>query len=61
MARTDNDNDSADSQFYISLSTLSQLDGKYTVFGHVIQGEEILDKISQGDKVLSLSLEASKD
>jgi len=61
MARSENDNDSADSQFYISLSTLSQLDGKNTVFGQVIQGEEILDKISQGDKVLSLSLEASKD
>ncbi|MEK6626416.1 MAG: peptidylprolyl isomerase [Bdellovibrionota bacterium] len=61
MARSESDNDSADSQFYISLSTLSQLDGKNTVIGQVIQGEEILDTISPGDKILSLSLETSKD
>lgn len=56
MARS-TDPDSADSQFYISLGTLGSLDGKYTVFGKVIEGEDLLSKITVGDKILSLTLE----
>ena len=48
--------DSADSQFYIALTTLSHLDKKYTVFGQVIKGLDILEKITQNDKILSISL-----
>lgn len=51
------DPDSADSQFYISLGTLTHLDGQYTVFGKVIEGEDLLSKIAVGDKILSLTLE----
>lgn len=35
------------SQFYITLAPNPSLDGKYTVFGHVIQGMDALDAISQ--------------
>lgn len=56
MARVENNIDSADSQFYIALTTLPHLDGKYTVIGQVIEGLEILSKITQGDKVLSISI-----
>ncbi len=49
--------DSADSQFYISLSSPSHLDGKYTIFGQVTQGMEILEKIKKGDKMLQVFLE----
>ncbi len=48
---------SGDSQFYISLTTLPHLDGKYTVFGQVIEGLEILPKISKGDKIISIELD----
>ncbi len=48
--------DSADSQFYISLTTLSHLDGKNTVFGQVVDGLDILPKLSKGDKVISIVL-----
>ncbi len=34
------------SQFYITLQAIPQLDGKYTVFGEVIEGIEVLDYIS---------------
>ena len=54
MARAGNDVDSADSQFYIALSTLPHLNGKYTVFGQVVEGDDILDKITKGDKILSM-------
>jgi cyclophilin family peptidyl-prolyl cis-trans isomerase len=34
------------SQFYVCLVPMPQLDGKYTVFGEVIEGFEVLDYIS---------------
>lgn len=53
MARS-SDPDSADSQFYIALSTLPHLNEKYTVFGQVTEGFDILDKIQMGDKIISM-------
>jgi len=38
---------SSGSQFYICLKPMPNLDGQYTVFGHVTRGMEALDKISQ--------------
>ena len=55
MARR-HDPDSADSQFYICLEAQPFLDGKYTVFGQVIDGLELLPKIQEGDTVRKLSL-----
>ncbi|HEY5743770.1 MAG TPA: peptidylprolyl isomerase [Terrimicrobiaceae bacterium] len=34
------------SQFYVSLTSLPKLDGKYTVFGEVLEGLDVLDMIS---------------
>ncbi len=39
------DPDSAGSQFFICVADASFLDGKYTVFGEVVSGMEIADKI----------------
>ena len=55
MARKQTPN-SADSQFYIALSRLQHLDGQYTVFGHVTEGIDIIDKIRKGDKIISFIL-----
>ena len=51
----DKDPDSADSQFYIALSTLPHLNGNYTVIGQVTKGFSVLDKISKGDKIISFT------
>lgn len=56
MARA-SDPDSADSQFYISLTTLPHLDRSYTVFGQVIEGMDVVRKIQKGDKMLSFKIE----
>jgi len=56
MAR-DEDIHSNDSQFFICISDQPHLDGKYTLFGQVIRGAEVLDLIRQGDKILSMRLE----
>lgn len=53
MARSPSDIDSADSQFYISLGTLPNLDGKYTIFGQVVDGLDVIKKINAGDKIIS--------
>jgi cyclophilin family peptidyl-prolyl cis-trans isomerase len=45
MARSQ-DPDSAGSQFFIILKDSKFLDGKYTVFGKVISGMDIVDKIA---------------
>jgi peptidyl-prolyl cis-trans isomerase B (cyclophilin B) len=44
MARAQ-DPDSAGSQFFIVVADSPFLDGKYTVFGEVVQGMEVADKI----------------
>ncbi|MGI8956652.1 MAG: peptidylprolyl isomerase [Chthoniobacterales bacterium] len=46
MAHTDLPN-SASSQFFICLGTASQLDHKFTAFGKVIKGLDVLDKIGR--------------
>ena len=55
MART-NDPDSAGSQFYITLAPANFLDGKYTVFGKVVSGMDVVDKIKKGDKMKSVKI-----
>ncbi len=56
MARAQ-DPDSADSQFYIALSTQPHLDKSYTVFGQVIEGMDVVKKIQPEDKMLSVIIE----
>ena len=43
--------DTAGSQFFIALSRQPHLDGRYTAFGRVVHGEEILDRLVQGDRL----------
>jgi cyclophilin family peptidyl-prolyl cis-trans isomerase len=56
MARAQDIN-SADSQFYISTGTHPHLDGKYTVFGKVKEGLDVANKVQQGDKMITVTLE----
>lgn len=48
---------SADSQFFICLNECTELNGKYTVFGQVIEGLGVAKKIQREDKIINLSLE----
>jgi peptidyl-prolyl cis-trans isomerase B (cyclophilin B) len=51
MARTGDEvnpnRESSGSQFYIALQDLPQLDGQYTVFGSVVEGMDVVDKIAK--------------
>ena len=56
--------DSADSQFFICFDDARFLDGKYTVWGRVIDGMETVDQIARGeppatpDKIVSMRVAA---
>jgi peptidyl-prolyl cis-trans isomerase B (cyclophilin B) len=52
MAREE-DVDSAGSQFFICLAPVTRLDHRYTTFGKLIKGEDVLDKI--GDTPVTVS------
>ena len=49
MARSSDPN-SANSQFFICFKPAPFLDNQYTVFGKVIEGMELVDKIKRGDE-----------
>lgn len=44
------------SQFFITHVATPWLDGKHTVFGHVVEGQNIVDTIAQGDKLISVKI-----
>ncbi len=54
MARSQ-DPDSAGSQFYICLNAIPHLDGQYTVFGQVVKGYELAEKV-KGNDVFELAI-----
>ena len=47
---------SASSQFYFALRTLPELDGRYAVFGRVLKGIDVIDRINQDDKILKATV-----
>jgi cyclophilin family peptidyl-prolyl cis-trans isomerase len=52
---------SAGSQFYIVISKPApHLDGGYTVFGQVIAGQEVAEKIGIGDKIKKVTIQEPK-
>lgn len=44
------------SQFFITHVATPWLDGKHSVFGRVIEGQDVVDQIAQGDKMISVTV-----
>jgi len=60
MARPESDVNGGSSQFFFFLfepeltpAGLNLLDGRYTVFGCVIEGKDVLDNLGQGDSIVA--------
>jgi len=45
------------SQFFITHNETPWLDGKHTVFGEVVSGQEVVDQIAQGDRIDRIEIE----
>ncbi|MHC0440930.1 MULTISPECIES: peptidylprolyl isomerase [Flavobacterium] len=44
------------SQFFITHVPTPWLDGKHTVFGHVVEGQDVVDAVAQGDALETLEI-----
>jgi len=44
------------SQFFITHIPTDWLDGKHTVFGHVVEGQDVVDAVAQGDAIESIEI-----
>lgn len=60
MARRADDLDSATSQFYILKADARSLDGQYAVFGRVVSGMDVVDKLTVQDKILRAAVEPAR-
>ncbi|MFL6591739.1 MAG: peptidylprolyl isomerase [Luteimonas sp.] len=49
------------SQFFITHVATPWLDGKHTVFGKVVDGLDVVDKVAQGDTIKSVKIEGDAD
>ncbi|MFN7172387.1 MAG: peptidylprolyl isomerase [Fimbriimonadaceae bacterium] len=56
LATLANDKNSGDSQFYILLGDHPFLDGSYTVFGQVVQGMDVVNKVEKGDRIIRITV-----
>jgi cyclophilin family peptidyl-prolyl cis-trans isomerase len=50
----------ADSQMYVTLSPQPSLDGKYTVFGKVISGMDVVGKLAVTDRIIRITVREAK-
>jgi peptidyl-prolyl cis-trans isomerase B (cyclophilin B) len=48
----------ADSQIYITLAPRPDLDGRYAIIGQVVDGDDVLDRLSVGDIIEKVTLGA---
>jgi peptidyl-prolyl cis-trans isomerase B (cyclophilin B) len=44
------------SQFFITHAPQPHLDGRHTVFGKVVKGQDVVDAIRQGDRILQVDI-----
>ena len=51
-----NETRSSSTEFFFSLNSLPEFDGRYSIFGRVISGLEILDKIDENDLIKKIEL-----
>jgi peptidyl-prolyl cis-trans isomerase B (cyclophilin B) len=57
MARYGTSPSSASCQFYITLAAAPSLDGQYGIFGGVISGMDVVNKIEVGDVMTTVSVQ----
>lgn len=49
------------SQFFITHVATPHLDGRHTVFGKVLEGQDVVDAVKQGDLINKITIEGDAD
>jgi cyclophilin family peptidyl-prolyl cis-trans isomerase len=50
----------ADTQMYVTLRNAPELDGKYVVFGKVISGMDVVEKLKYADRIVRVTVREAK-
>lgn len=56
LAMANSGPDTNGSQFFITHKNTDWLNGKHTIFGRVVEGQEVVDAVEQGDVIESLTI-----
>lgn len=56
MARDPKVRDSASSQFYITLAPRLHLDGDFAVFGTIVEGLPVVERLRAGDRIINAEI-----
>jgi peptidylprolyl isomerase len=56
LSMANNGRNTNNTPFFITLKELPSYDGKYTIFGHVVKGLELLNTIKSNDKITSVNI-----
>jgi len=55
MVKKDNENSSS-TEFFFTLNKTIELDGRYSIFGKVVKGIEILENINKNDYIKNIDI-----
>ncbi|MCB9914192.1 MAG: peptidylprolyl isomerase [Planctomycetes bacterium] len=55
------DLDSGGGQFFVTHRRTPHLDGRYTLFGQLVQGAEVLQRVELGDRILSVTVRGAAE
>ena len=49
-------NDSSSTEFFFVNNKIPELDGRYSIFGKIIKGLDVLNKITRGDYIKEVQI-----
>lgn len=53
--------DTEGSQFFLTTGTSAHLEGEYSVFGRVLEGQDVVDRLVQGDRIVKVEVLRRRD
>ena len=49
-----NENSASSTEFFFTTNKLPELDGRYSIFGKVVNGFEVLERLEKNDKIIKI-------